>query len=55
MVLADRLHKSVEEILQMSTLELDMWAGYMLYEHKESKKTMDNTNVMPRTPRRRRR
>ena len=55
MVLADRLHKSVEEILQMSTLELDMWAGYMLYEHNESKKTMDNTNVMPRTPRRRRR
>jgi hypothetical protein len=52
MILADRLHKSVEEILQISTLELDMWAGYMLYEHKERKKTMNNTNLMSRTPRR---
>jgi len=54
MMLADRLKKSVEEILQMSTLELEMWAGYMLYEHEESKRTMHNTTPMPRTPRRRR-
>jgi len=55
MMLADRLHKSVEEILQISTLELEMWSGYMLYEHKESKRTMNNTNLTPRTPTRRRR
>lgn len=53
MMLADRLKKSVEEILQISTLELQMWAGYMMYEHNESKRTMD-TNVMPHTRRRRR-
>ena len=40
MMLADRLKKSVEEILQISTLELEMWAGYMMYEHNESKRTM---------------
>ena len=54
MMLADRLKKSVEEILQISTLELEMWAGYMMYEHNEIKKTMQNTTPMPRTPRRRR-
>ena len=57
MMLADRLKKSVEEILQISTLELEMWAGYMMYEHNESKRTMGHTTPtpMPRTPRRRRR
>lgn len=40
MILADRLKKSVEEIIQMTTLELDLWAGYLLHEHKENKKTM---------------
>tara|TARA_B100000519_G_C14187082_1_gene411281 strand:- start:803 stop:961 length:159 start_codon:yes stop_codon:yes gene_type:complete len=38
MMLADRLKKSVEEILQMTTLERDLWAGFILYEHNESKK-----------------
>ena len=52
MMLADRLKKSVEEILQLSTLELDMWAGYMMYEHNESKRTMQNTAPRPHTPRR---
>jgi len=54
MMLADRLKKSVEEILQISTLELQLWAGYMLYESNESKRTMGSTTPMPRTPRRRR-
>jgi hypothetical protein len=54
MMLADRLKKSVEEILQISTLELEMWAGYMMYEHNESKRTMQNTAPRPHTPRRRR-
>jgi len=40
MMLADRLKKSVEEILQMTTLEQEMWAGYLLYEHKENNRTM---------------
>jgi len=41
MTLADRLKKSVEQILQMTTLELEMWAGYLMFEHQESKKTMN--------------
>lgn len=40
MILADRLKKSVEDILQMTTLELDLWAGYLLHESNEGKKTM---------------
>ena len=41
MMLADRLKKSVEEILQMTPLGRDLWAGYYLFEHKENKKTMN--------------
>jgi len=51
-MLADRLKKSVEEILQLTTLELTMWAGYMLYEHNDSKKTMGNNNTPASRPRR---
>lgn len=53
MILADRLKKSVEEILQMTTLEIDLWAGYLLYEDRESKKTMNRQKTAPQ-PRRRR-
>ena len=41
MMLADRLKKSVAEILQMSTLEYELWLGYYLIENKEMKKTMN--------------
>jgi|TARA_E500000178_G_C17006387_1_gene748304 hypothetical protein len=52
-MLADRLKKSIEEILQLSTLEFELWAGYMLFEHEESKKPMGKPNVpMPRRRRR---
>ena len=40
MMLADRLKKSVEEVLQMTTLEFEMWAGYFLFEDRENRKTM---------------
>jgi len=48
MMLALRLRKTVEEILQMSTLERDLWAGYFLYEHKEDKKKMNKQQPAPR-------
>jgi hypothetical protein len=48
MTLADRLKKSVEEILQMTTLEKDLWAGYFMFEHKESKKTMNKQKQQAR-------
>ena len=52
MMLADRLKKSVEEILQMTTLERDLWAGYYLFEHKENKKTMNRQKQQSRLRRR---
>jgi len=48
MVLADRLKMSVEQVLQMSTLEKDLWAGYLLHEHNEGKKTMGKQQPTPR-------
>jgi len=41
MMLADRLKKSIEEIMMMSMLEIQMWAGYILNENQEQKKTMN--------------
>lgn len=41
MMLADRLHKSVEEIMEMTTLELVMWAGYITHDNQEKQKTMN--------------
>ena len=52
MTLADRLKKSVEEILQMTTLERDLWAGYFMFEHKENTKTMQKQKQQMRTRRR---
>jgi len=53
MMLADRLKKSVEEILQMTTLEKQLWAGFYLFEHKQSKKTMGKQPAQVPTRRRR--
>lgn len=51
-MLADRLKKSVEEIMSMTMLEIEMWAGYITYEHKEQKKTMSaqKNRGYPRRP-----
>jgi len=53
--LADRLKIPIEKVLQLSTLELNLWAGYMLYEHNESKSqnVMGNNVRTPAIPRRR--
>jgi hypothetical protein len=50
MMLADRLKMTVEQILQMTTLELDLWAGYLKYEHDKHTNQQMKNNV----PRRRR-
>ena len=56
MTLADRLKMSIKDVLQMSTLEVNLWAGYMLYEHNETNKNkvMGNNMRPPAIPRRRR-
>ena len=51
MMLADRLKKSVEEILQMSTLEHELWLGYMLFEDRENKKTMNKAKAQQKVRR----
>jgi len=51
MMLADRLKKSVEEVLQMSTLEHELWLGYLLYEDKENKKTMNKAKAQQKVRR----
>lgn len=40
MFLAKELGKSLEEILEISTLELVLWAAYFGLETKESEKRM---------------
>lgn len=40
-MLATRLHKSLEEVQQLSVLELKLWAGMMAYEYEDSQKTMN--------------
>tara|TARA_X000001388_G_scaffold1838_1_gene1630 strand:- start:3102 stop:3254 length:153 start_codon:yes stop_codon:yes gene_type:complete len=37
-MLADRLKKSLEEVMQLSVLELDLWLGYMSLETQETNK-----------------
>jgi len=47
-MLADRLKKSVSEILEMSTLEFELWSGYFMYEDKENRKTMMKAKQQPK-------
>tara|TARA_Y100000114_G_scaffold109544_1_gene103044 strand:- start:298 stop:453 length:156 start_codon:yes stop_codon:yes gene_type:complete len=51
MMLADRLKKSVSEVLQMTTLEFEMWAGYILFEDRETRKTMQKQKQQMRRKR----
>jgi len=39
-VLADRLKKSLDEIMEFTTVELELWAGYLQLEADGHKKTM---------------
>jgi hypothetical protein len=40
MFLAKELHKSLEEILEMSTLELRMWAAFYKIERRKQDEAM---------------
>jgi len=39
-VLADRLKKSLKEVMEFTTVELEMWAGYLQLEANAHKKQM---------------
>ncbi len=40
MVLADRLKKSLAEVMEFTTVELELWAGYLQLEADNHKKVM---------------
>jgi len=40
MLVADRLKKSVAEIMELSTLELSMWSAYIKMEQDQMERTM---------------
>jgi hypothetical protein len=43
MMVADRLGKSISEVMEFSTLEINMWAAYLKLEQDHQKKTMKKT------------
>ncbi len=43
MTLADRLHKSLEEVMQFSVLEIDLWVGYLKIEANAANRQMTQT------------
>lgn len=40
MLVADRLKKSLKEVMQFSTLELSMWSAYFKMENDQAERTM---------------
>ncbi len=40
LILADKLKKSLSEIMELSTLELEYWNEYLIWENEEARKTM---------------
>ena len=40
MVLADRLKKGLKEVMEFTTVELELWAGYLQLEADANKKHM---------------
>jgi hypothetical protein len=40
MMVADRLKKSISEVMEFSTLELSMWSAYYKLEQDQSERTM---------------
>jgi len=39
-MLADRLKMPIEKVMQLSTLEIDLWLAYLKYETKQANKQM---------------
>jgi hypothetical protein len=53
MHIAKELGKSVEEVMQFSVLEIQLWASYFKIQHDEAKKGMNHgRNSASRTRRR---
>lgn len=40
-MLADRLKMTLEQVCQLSVLEIHLWAGYFDWENQQARKTMN--------------
>ena len=40
-LIADRLGKSIAEVMQFSVLEIQTWAAYYRWEYEQTRKTLD--------------
>jgi len=47
-MLAEKLGKSLSEITELSTLELQYWLGYINLDYQERMKTMKNSKTQPK-------
>lgn len=53
MMLADRLKKPVEEIMELSVLEMDLWLAWIKNEQEETNKQMRKSKMQGLSRRRR--
>jgi len=51
MRIAETLHKSVEEVMQLSVLEIKLWYEWFLLQHERQKEAMSRGNTNTRNPR----
>jgi len=54
MHIAKHLGKSVEEVMQFSVLEIQLWSAYFKIEHDKEKRVMNNGRTGTSRTRRRR-
>jgi hypothetical protein len=53
MRIAETLHKSVEEVMQFSVLEIRLWYEWFKLQQDKQKESMSRGNANSRNPRRR--
>ena len=51
-MLADRLKKSLSEVMELTTLEIDMWMAYIKSENEATNKQMRQMRAKSRSKRR---
>lgn len=51
--IAETIGKSIEEVMQLSVLEIQIWSAYFTMKHNEAKRSMErgNTNNRSKGPR----
>jgi hypothetical protein len=52
MRIAETLHKTVEEVMQLSVLEIKLWYEWFVLQHDKNKEAMSNGKTNSRNRRR---